>query len=558
MRRLVLTAFLLALAVPAPAVAARYAVGLEKGASPELVAQEIEARTGRRVSEIVPLALTVDAPGVRGLASIPGVAWVERIRGSRRLSFAPNDPLAARQWYLNRIHAFDAWPTFPNLLGVRVAVIDSGIDAEHPELEHQIAAGASFVPSSWQNDTNGHGTFVAGEIAASMNNAQGIAGIAFSADLLIAKVVRSDGTISPEAEARAIRWAVDRGAQVINLSFGGMRDPDDISRDTYSPLEAAAVQYAVSKGVLVVAAVGNADGAPEEPWGYAGYPAALPHVLGVSAVARDGSVPSFSNRDRLYNDIAAPGEAIFSTLPRSITSTARPGCLLQGYSDCGPIEFRRGDGTSFSAPQVSAAAALLFGSRSQLQADQVASLLTRSAADAEPDSGCSRCSPGRDAMTGWGVLDVESAVQALRTSVPAPDRYEGNDEAVNAAWIWGRKGQRIRATIDYWDDQVDVYRVKLRRGQRLVARLKGPVGTNVNLFLWNPGTRRVGGSAVDRRLLAAQSKSPGSAERIRVRARETGWYFLEVKVTTPGAGSYSLNFKKKKRPPQPVRPEVLP
>lgn len=545
MRRLALAVFFLALVAPAPAMAARYAVGLQKGASPQLVAQRIEARTGRRVSTIAPFALTVDAGAARRLASIPGVAWVERLRSSRRLSFAPNDPLAVRQWYLNRIHAFDAWPTLPSLLGVRVAVIDSGIDAEHPELQNQIAAGASFVPSSWQSDTNGHGTFVAGEIAASLGNAQGIAGIGFPAELLIAKVVSSDGTISPEAEARAIRWAVDRGAQVINMSFGGVRDPSDRSRDTYSPLEAAAVQYAVSKGALIVAAVGNADSAPEEPWGYAGYPAALPHVLGVSAVARDGSVPTFSNRDRLYNDIAAPGESIFSTLPRALTSSSRPGCVLQGYSDCGPVEFRRGDGTSFSAPQVSAAAALLFGSRAQIQPDQVATLLTRSAADADPDSGCSRCTSGRDALTGWGVLDVASAVQALEGTFPEQDRYESNDEAVTAAQIWGRKGQRIKATVDYWDDRIDVYRVKLRRGQDLVARLRGPGGTDTNLFLWKPGTKRVGGRAVDRRLLAAQSKSPGSSERIHVRVQESGWYFLEVKVSAPGAGSYSLRFRKR-------------
>lgn len=556
MRRLALAVFLLALAVPAPAAAARYAVGLQQGASPRLVAQRIEARTGRRVSKIAPFALTVDSPRARGLDSIRGVAWVERLRGSRRLSFAPNDPFAVRQWYLNRIHAFDAWPQLPSLLSVRVAVIDSGIDAEHPELERNIVGGASFVASSWENDTNGHGTFVAGEIAASVNNAQGIAGIAFPAELLIAKVVRSDGTISPDAEARAIRWAVDHGAQVINLSFGGVRDPFDRSRDTYSPLEAAAVQYAVGKGVLVVAAVGNGDGAPEQPWGYAGYPAALPHVLGVSAVARDGTVPSFSNRDVLYNDIAAPGEAIFSTLPRSLTSNSRPGCVLQGYSDCGPIEFRRGEGTSFSAPQVAAAAALLFGSRPQLQSDQVAAVLTRSAADAEPDSGCSRCSSGRDSLTGWGVLDVASAVQSLEETLPEPDRFEANDEAATAASIWGRKGQRIGATIDYWEDRIDVYRVKVRRGQRVVARLRGPRGTDTNLFLWKPGTRRVGGFAVDRRLLAGQSKSPGSVERIHVRAQESGWYFLEVKVSTPGAGKYSLSFRK--RPQRAARQAVRP
>ena len=88
------------------------------------------------------------------------------------------------------------------------------------------------------------------------------------------------------------------------MSFGGVRDPYDSSRDTFSQLEASAVAYAVSQGVLVVAAVGNADNAPQQPWGYAGYPAALPHVLGVSAVNRDGSVPLFSNRDSVYNDLA--------------------------------------------------------------------------------------------------------------------------------------------------------------------------------------------------------------------------------------------------------------
>ena len=333
---------------------------------------------------------------------------------------------------------------------------------------------------------------------------------------------------------------------MINLSFGGMRDPFDSLRDTYSPLEAAAVQYAVTKGALVVAAVGNGDGAPEEPWRYAGYPAALPHVLGVSAVARDGTVPSFSNRDVLYNDIAAPGEDIFSTLPRALTANTRPGCVLQGYSDCGPVEFRRGEGTSFSAPQVSAAAALLFGSRPQIQADQVAALLTRSAVDAVDDTRVSamlvgpRCADGLGRARTWRVRS-----DALDRTLPAADRFEANDEAATAAQLWGRRGQRIRATIDYWDDQVDVYRIKVRRGQRLVARLRGPGGTDANLFLWKPGTRRVSGSKVDRRLLAAQSKSPGSVERIRVRARESGWYFLEVKISTPGGGSYGLNWRKR-------------
>src|SRR5262249_61688133 len=127
----------------------------------------------------------------------------------------------------------------------------------------------------------------------------------------VAKVVGSDGTIWLEGEADALRWAADNGARVINLSLGGLRDPRNPSRDTYSALEAAAVDYAVSRGVLVVAAVGNSSDAPVSPWPYATYPAALPHVVGVSAYARDGSIPSFSNRDEVYNDIAAPGQDMF-------------------------------------------------------------------------------------------------------------------------------------------------------------------------------------------------------------------------------------------------------
>jgi hypothetical protein len=300
-------------------------------------------------------------------------------------------------------------------------------------------------------------------------------------------------------------------------------------------------------GVLVVAAVGNADNAPTEPWGWAGYPAALPHVLGVSAIARDGSVPNFSNRDRRHNDIAAPGEGIFSTLPRELTSAARPACLLQGYSDCGPVEFRRGEGTSFSAPQVAGAAAVLFALDPTVTADQVAKVLTRSAADADPDTGCYRCMIGHDALTGWGLLDVASAVRRLTFSPPEPDRHEANDEASIAASLWGRRGQRVRATIDYWDDRVDVYTIKLHRGQRLVARLRGPFGADSNLFLWRPGTERIGGKSADRRMLAAVSKTPGSTERLRLNVRRTGWYYLVVRISTPGSGRYALTYRKRLR-----------
>src|SRR5207244_1545182 len=196
----------------------------------------------------------------------------------------------------------------------------------------RVVAAKSFVGGSALTDEQGHGTFVAGEIAAATNNGVGIAGIAFPAKLVIAKVVRGD-EIPLGAETAAIRWAVGQGARVINLSLGGLRDPGDPLRHTVPPVEASAIDYAVAHGVVVVAAVGNGDQAPRTPWPYASYPAALPHVIGVSAYARDGSVPSFSNRDAVFNDLTAPGQDILSTLPRSLTAS-RPGCVDQGYSDC--------------------------------------------------------------------------------------------------------------------------------------------------------------------------------------------------------------------------------
>src|SRR4029077_7770753 len=188
-------------------------------------------------------------------------------------------------------HAFDAWAIPPtNLLPVKVAIVDSGIDGTLPDFAGRIAASRSFVGGDRLVDTEGHGTFIAGIIAANLDT-QGIVGIAYTSQLLIAKVVRTDGTIPLDAEAAAIRWAADSGARVINLSLGGVRDPVHLNRDTYSSLEARAVACAWSKGPLLVAAVGNGDEAFTEPWPYASYPAALPHVVGVSALTHAGNVP---------------------------------------------------------------------------------------------------------------------------------------------------------------------------------------------------------------------------------------------------------------------------
>ena len=118
------------------------------------------------------------------------------------------------------------------------------------------------------------------------------------------------------------------------MSLGGFRDPRDPDRDAFSQLEAAAIGWAHGKGVVVVAAVGNSDEVPPTPWPFASYPAALPHVLGVSALGRDGSVPAFSNRDKIYNDIAAPGEGDRLDVP------ARPHCRREGVRGPGLLDLR--------------------------------------------------------------------------------------------------------------------------------------------------------------------------------------------------------------------------
>lgn len=546
MIRLTAAAFVAALLFAAPAQAARFAVGVRQGASISTVSAAVERATGARVDRSLGKlgAVVVETHSARGLRSIPGVAYVERL-GTRRLAFTPTDPLAPKQWHLDQDHATSFWPEFPALAGPKVAVIDSGIDGGHPEFAGRIAAARTFVGGNPLTDQQGHGTFVSGLIAAQTNNGVGIAGMAFGSQLLIAKVVRPSRQVALEAEAQAIRWAVDNDARVINLSLGGLRDPRDPTRDTYSPLEAAAIRYAYTRGVVVVAAVGNGDQSPKMPWPYASYPAALPHVIGVGALSKDGAVPAFSNRDPIYNDITAPGQELVSTFPRQLTAQ-RPACDDQGYSMCGPDEYRTAEGTSFAAPQVTAAAALLLSVRPTLRPDQVAHLLTRSADDLTAATGCRQCPPLRDSYSGWGRLDVEKALASVSGPLPAGDKFESNDDAGAQATPLRQRRAEFSATLDFWDDHVDVYKVFLRKRQRITITLEPPRRTDADLVLWKPGTRRVEGLSIALlKKRAAMSATRKAKERIAYRAKVPGWYYVEAKLVQPGDGAYRLAFVKR-------------
>ena len=529
----------LAAAVLAPSAdAARYAVGAVSVAD----LPRLQRALGPGSESLAPLpAVVVERSQRPRLSALPGATYVERL-GMRRLSWVPNDPL--KQWHLTVNRAFDFWDAAPSppLAAVRVAVIDSGIDATHPEFAGgKILDAKSFVGGSARVDEQGHGTFVAGLIAAGVDNGIGIAGMAPSAELLVAKVVNGDDLIDVEAEVKAIHWAVENGARVINMSLGGFRDPRNPDLDAFSPLEAAAIGWAHGKGVVIVAAVGNSDEVPPTPWPFATYPAALPHVLGVSALGRDGSVPAFSNRDKIYNDMTAPGQAIVSTFPLALTTGAKE-CVDQGYSTCANddfADFRKGEGTSFAAPQVSAAAAVLLAVRPNLRPEQVTTLLTRTARDVSAATGCKACPLQRDALTGWGRLDVTAALRALSGPIPARDQLEPNDDAgVQAAPLWGQK-LRLEATLDFWDDQNDVYAIRLRRGQPVYVSVRGPAGHDTNLILWSPGTKRVDDLASIGHV-ARQSARPGPREYLSYRAPKAGTYYVQVKLGTRGAGRYTL------------------
>jgi subtilisin family serine protease len=157
----------LALALPGGAQAARFAVGVAPKTDAAALAARLEARTGGSTAKIGPFAVELQAPTAHGVARMTGVTYVERLTARRRVAFVPTDPLFGKQWYATSVRAFDAWTQRPYWLsGVKVAVIDSGIDGEHPEFRGgRIAAANTFVGGSAYRDTQGHGTFVAGQAA---------------------------------------------------------------------------------------------------------------------------------------------------------------------------------------------------------------------------------------------------------------------------------------------------------------------------------------------------------------------------------------------------------
>ena len=259
-------------------------------------------------------------------------------------------PLGGDLWNLDMIGAPEAWATNANGpgatgKGVTIAVVDTGIDYNHLEFEGRIRAGYDFVDGdSIAEDANGHGTHVAGTIAAARDG-RGITGVAHDAKIMPIRVLDENGAGYLSDAIRAVRWATNNGADVINLSLGGAG---------YSQAMADAIRHASRRGSVVVMAAGNWGGASPD------YPAAhaIDHGIAVGAVQRDGRLAWFSNRagSRPLNYVMAPGVGIKSTLPGN----------RSGYFS----------GTSMAAPHVAGVAGLLKSQNNKLSSGEIEDLIT--------------------------------------------------------------------------------------------------------------------------------------------------------------------------------------
>jgi serine protease len=245
---------------------------------------------------------------------------------------APNDPLYNKQWHMHNINVEQAWETNKGS-GIVVAVIDTGVTKTTDMDKTEFVAGYDFVNNKAEaNDDNGHGTHVAGSVAQSTNNSIGVAGVAYQAKIMPLKVLSAagGGTVSDIAES--IKFAADKGANVINMSLGGGGE---------SALMKEAIDYAHAKGVVIVAAAGN------ENQGSASYPARYNHVIGVAAFDAKGEKAEFSNFGAGV-DIAAPGGGHGS---RVWQETIDP--------DGGAPQVIGLQGTSMASPHVAGVAAMI-------------------------------------------------------------------------------------------------------------------------------------------------------------------------------------------------------
>ncbi len=331
----------------------------------------------------------IEPLGVKLLAVAAGQeqAVVEALRENAAVEYAeldylayigidPNDPYyaTAYQWGLTRIEAPAAWDITTGTQDVIIAVIDTGVDLDHPDLEAKIVGGYDFINNDpVPQDDHGHGTRVAGIAAAETNNGLGVAGLSWGARIMPLKALEHTGYGPYSNIASSVTYAADSGARVLNLSLGGL---------AYSATLRDAINYAYNRGCVVVASTGN------DSLDSLRYPARYPSALAVGATDNTDQQYSTSNYGPEI-DLAAPGAAIYSTF----------------WDDSYGSE----SGTSMAAPHVSGLAALIWSLNPALSNVQVESIIKATAQDLG--------AAGRDVYYGFGRINARAALEATAPSL---------------------------------------------------------------------------------------------------------------------------------------------
>jgi len=274
-------------------------------------------------TQVVSVPAGTVGQSIRRYASHPWVDYAEPDYIAQVVA-EPDDPHFDRQWGMHKVEAPAAWDVTTGSSDVIIAILDTGVDQNHPDLKDKIVKNANFSESSTVDDVHGHGTHVAGIAAAITNNGIGVAGLGYDSSLMNLKVMGDDGRGRYSWIANGITWAADNGAQVINMSVGGTASSTTLEH---------AVNYAWSKGVVIVAGAGNnGDSSPF-------YPAYYANCIAVAATDGHDNRASWSNYGT-WVDLAAPGVSIYSTVRGS--------------------RYGNMSGTSMAAPHVAGLAALVF------------------------------------------------------------------------------------------------------------------------------------------------------------------------------------------------------
>jgi subtilisin family serine protease len=358
---------------------------------------------------------------------------------------SPNDSLYQKQWSLFKINAASAWDVSQGGFGP-IAIIDTGIDTNHSDLKGEVQAGYNFVANSTDtNDDNGHGTHVAGIISGETNNTTGVASIGFTGSLIPVKVLDSTGAGSYASVASGIIYAADHGARIINLSLGGSSASQTLE---------SAVNYALKKGVIVVAAAGNNGNAA------AVYPANYAGVIAVSATTASDTLANFSSYGN-HTYISAPGVGIISTYNNG------------GYATM--------SGTSMAAPEVAGLLGLAL-SHSNVTSSTLLTYLRQSSDKIGPYGYDGN---GWNQYFGYGRINAGKLMALLSTSAPVstPETTTSIPSTANGQLAHGQDNTRFSAEISGTVDSINTNEGKATvRVQSISQNLKVAQGNLVDVY----------------------------------------------------------------------------